>query len=191
MRFHPRASVLPAAFAVLLLLPFPVAQAVEAAQPYIHIVFLAGPKDHGSAGRHEYEADLRVLKKALADAPSIPEVRTSFRVGKAAPASAIADASGIVILSTSDRAANEINPLFPPDPSTDHGRYDYATRAFLQGYDDMARRKGMGVVVLHHAVWAENWAAREICLNRNGGLWVQMILRNPVDRSPRQLAGRA
>ena len=28
-------------------------------------MFLAGPKDHGFAGRHEYEADLRVLQKAF------------------------------------------------------------------------------------------------------------------------------
>lgn len=154
----------------------------HAAEPDIHIAFLAGPKDHGFAGRHEYEADLRVLEKALLAAPNIPKVRTSFHLGKAPPASELADADVIVILSSSDRAANEVHPLFPPDPSTDHHRYDDSTRAFLQGYDDLVRKRGMGVVILHYATWAENWAAREIYLNWTGGLWVQMISRNPVDQ---------
>jgi type 1 glutamine amidotransferase len=160
----------------------PMAGAAEPAQPETHIVFLSGPKDHGIAGRHEYEADLRVLQKAFTEAPNIPKVRTSFHVGKAPPASAIADASVIVILSSSDRAANEIHPLFPPDPSTDHRKYDDATKAYLQGYDDLVRKKGMGVVILHYAVWAENWAARQIYLDWTGGLWVQMASRNPVDQ---------
>lgn len=168
------------ALSVLLLLA--VAPVSGAAEPDIHIVFLAGPKDHGFAGRHEYEADLRVLQKAFTDAPNIPKVRTSFHIGKAPPAAQIADADVIVILSSSDRAANEIHPLFPPDPSTDHRRYDDATRTFLAGYDELVRQKGMGVVVLHYAVWAENWAAREIYLNWIGGLWVQMVSRNPVDQ---------
>lgn len=167
------------ALTVLLLAGF--ASASGAAEPTTHIVFLAGPKDHGFPGRHEYEADLRVLEKAFNEAPNIPQVRTSFHLGKAPPAATIADADVIVILSSSDRAANEIHPLFPPDPATDHHRYDDATRSFLQGYDDLVRKKGMGVVVLHYAVWAENWAAREIYLNWTGGLWVQMASRNPTD----------
>jgi type 1 glutamine amidotransferase len=172
-----------ARIALLLLTAFlPLAHAAEPDQPDTHIVFLSGPKDHGIAGRHEYEADLRVLQKAFAEAPNIPKVRTSFYIGKAPPASAIADASVIVILSSSDRAANEIHPLFPPDPSTDHHRYDDATRAYLQGYDDLVRKKGMGVVVLHYAVWAENWAARQIYLDWTGGLWVQMASKNPTDQ---------
>jgi type 1 glutamine amidotransferase len=168
------------AYSILLLIAF--APPIQAADSDTHIVFLAGPKDHGFAGRHEYEGDLRVLEKAFTAAPNIPKVRTSFYLGKAPPASAIADADVIVILSSSDRAANEIHPLFPPDPSTDHHRYDDATKAFLQGYDDLVRKKGMGVVILHYAVWAENWAAREIYLNWTGGLWIQMASRNPVDQ---------
>jgi type 1 glutamine amidotransferase len=164
--------------AVLLLACVPAAHAADAP---IHVVFLAGPKDHGFAGRHEYEADLRVLQKAFEEAPNIPKVRSSFYVGKAPPAASIADADVIVILSSSDRAADEVNPLFPPDPSTDHHHYDDATKAFLQGYDDLVRKHGTGVVVLHYAVWAENWAARQVWLDWTGGLWVQMASRNPVD----------
>jgi type 1 glutamine amidotransferase len=168
--------------AVSILLLITVAPTALPAEPDTHIVFLAGPKDHGFAGRHEYEADLRVLEKAFQSAPNIPKVRTSFHLGKAPPASAIADADVIVILSSSDRAANEIHPLFPPNPTTNLRSYDDATKAFLQGYDDLVRKQGMGVVILHYAVWAENWAAREIYLNWTGGLWVQMASRNPVDQ---------
>lgn len=167
--------------AVSILLLATMAPLAAAAEPAPHIVFLAGPKDHGFSGRHEYEADLRVLEKAFSEAPNIPKVRTSFYVGKAPPASTIADADVIVILSSSDRAANEVHPLFPPDPGTDHHGYDAATKAFLQGYDDLVRKHGTGVVILHYAVWAENWAARELYLNWTGGLWVQMASRNPVD----------
>jgi len=165
---------------LLLVAVAPIVQTADA-QPPIHIVFLSGPKDHGYSGRHEYEADLRVLEQAFNEAPNIPKVRTSFYVGKAPPAAAIADASVIVILSSSDRAANEVHPLFPPDPSTDHHGYDDATRAFLKGYDELVRQHGTGVVLLHYAVWAENWAARQAYLDWTGGLWVQMASRNPVD----------
>jgi type 1 glutamine amidotransferase len=158
-----------------------IAPMAKTAEPDTHIVFLAGPKDHGFAGRHEYEADLRVLEKAFREAPNVPKVRTSFHIGKAPPASAIADADVIVILSSSDRAANEIHPLFPPDPATDHHNYDDTTKAFLRGYDDLVRKRGMGVVILHYAVWAENWAARQTYLDWTGGLWVQMASKNPVD----------
>jgi len=165
----------------ILLLAF-IAPVATAAEAETHIVFLAGPKDHGFTGRHEYEDDLRVLEKAFAEAPNIPKVRTSFHVGKAPAASTLADASVIVILSSSDRAANEVHPLFPPDHSTDHHKYDDATTAFLKGYDELVRKKGVGVVILHYAVWAENWAARQAYLDWTGGLWVQMASRNPVDQ---------
>jgi len=39
-----------------------------AQQNPLHIVFLAGPRDHGMQGRHEYEKDLRVLSEAFAAA---------------------------------------------------------------------------------------------------------------------------
>ncbi len=169
---------------LLLAVMAPCAMAAEPApqpQQQTHIVFMAGPNDHASAGRHQYEADLRVLEKAFREAPNIPKVRTSFHIGKAPPASTISDADVIVILSSSDRAANETHPLFPPDPSTDHHGYDATTKAFLAGYDDLVRKNGTGVVILHYAVWAENWAARQIYLDWTGGLWVQMASKNPVE----------
>src|SRR5688572_22025950 len=47
------------------------------------IVFLAGPKDHGADGRHEYEKDLRGLATALTSAPNLKGIRTDIYVGKA------------------------------------------------------------------------------------------------------------
>jgi type 1 glutamine amidotransferase len=35
-------------------------------------------------------------------------------------------------------------------------------------------------VILHYALWAENWRARELYLNWTGGLWVQIGSKNPV-----------
>ena len=47
------------------------------------IVFLAGPKDHGVAGRHEYEKDLRILAGALGSAANLTGISTEVHVGKA------------------------------------------------------------------------------------------------------------
>lgn len=146
----------------------------------VHIVFLSGPKDHGFPGRHEYEKDLRVLDEAFQKAPGIGKVTTSFYVGKAPDAPEIASADVIVILSSSDRLESEVHPLFPPNPATNGRGYDDKTKVFLEGYNDLVKG-GMGVVILHYANWAENWAARRYHLEWTGGLWVQMASKNPVD----------
>ncbi|HEX6069397.1 MAG TPA: ThuA domain-containing protein [Longimicrobiaceae bacterium] len=146
------------------------------------IVFLAGPKDHGAPGRHEYEKDLRVLAASLESSPNLRGVTTEVYVGAAPRDLAIyRDAAAIVIHSSSDRLETETHPLFPPDPNTNHRTYDAETLAFLAGIDSLAAR-GMGVVVLHYANWVENWHARGRFLAWTGGLWVQMASRNPVDQ---------
>ena len=72
------------------------------------IIFLAGPKDHGIPGRHEYEKDLRVLASALEAASNLEGVRTEVYVGKApTDLSVYADAAAIVVESSSDRDARE------------------------------------------------------------------------------------
>jgi type 1 glutamine amidotransferase len=91
------------------------------------------------------------------------------------------DAAVIVIDSSSDRAEKETHPLFPPDPSTDHHGYDAETTAYLKALDDLIREKKIGVVILHYALWAENWRARELYMSWTGGLWVQIGSKNPVD----------
>src|SRR5688572_30249841 len=47
------------------------------------ILFLAGPRDHGAPGRHEYERDLRTLAQSFEDSSNLPGVTTQVIVGKA------------------------------------------------------------------------------------------------------------
>lgn len=151
------------------------------AQPK-QILFLAGPRDHGVPGRHEYEKDLRALAAALETSSNVSGITTRVVVGKApSNLSEYANISAIVIESSSDRAANELHPLFPPDPSTKHTGYDSATTAFLKGLDALIKQKRIGMVVLHYANWVENWAARGFYIDWFGGLWVQMMSKNPND----------
>ncbi len=146
------------------------------------ILFLAGPRDHGAPGRHEYERDLRTLAQSLEQSGNLPGVRTRLIVGEMPrDLSLLEGVSAIVIDSSSDRAENEIHPLFPPNPKTNGRGYDAETAAWLKSLDAEIRRKKIGVVILHYALWAENWAARGYYLNWTGGLWVQMASRNPTD----------
>jgi len=146
------------------------------------ILFLAGPRDHGAPGRHEYERDLKTLAASFDHAANLSGVSTQLIVGKLPRDLAVLDGvAAIVIDSSSDRAENEIHPLFPPNPSTNGRGYDAETTAWLKSLDDLIRQNKIGVVILHYATWAENWRAREYYLNWTGGLWVQIASKNPQD----------
>jgi type 1 glutamine amidotransferase len=146
------------------------------------IVFLAGPKDHGMPGRHEYEKDLRALAKSLEGSPNLKGITTKVFVGKAPRDIAeLKDAAAIVIESSSDRDERETHPLFPPEPTTTKHTYDAETLAYLKEVDGLVKN-GMGVVVFHYANWVEHWVARRYYLDWTGGLWVQGVSRNPVDQ---------
>jgi type 1 glutamine amidotransferase len=146
------------------------------------ILFLAGPRDHGAPGRHEYERDLRTLAQSIDQATNLAGVSTKVIVGKLPEDLAVLDGvAAIVIDSSSDRAVNEIHPLFPPDPMTDHHGYDAATSAWLKELNERIRMQKIGVVILHYATWVENWRAREYYMNWTGGLWVQIASKNPQD----------
>jgi type 1 glutamine amidotransferase len=146
------------------------------------ILFLAGPRDHGVPGRHEYERDLKTLAQSFEHASNVGGVTTQLLLGRIPTDLApIHDAAVIVIDSSSDRSEKETHPLFPPDPTTNHHGYDPETTAYLKALNDLIKEKKIGVVILHYAVWAENWQAREQYLNWTGGLWVQIGSKNPVD----------
>jgi type 1 glutamine amidotransferase len=146
------------------------------------ILFLAGPRDHGGGGRHEYELDLRTLQQSFEKATNLPGIRTQLLVGSLPrDLTPVLDASVIVINSSSDRSEKETHPLFPPNPTTNGRGYDDATAAYLKSLDGLIKQNGIGVVILHYASWAENWTAREYYLKWTGGLWVQIASRNPVD----------
>jgi type 1 glutamine amidotransferase len=146
------------------------------------ILFLAGPRDHGAAGRHEYERDLRTLAQSFENSTNIEGVTTQLIVGKAPRNLALfQDVAAIVIESSSDRAENEMHPLFPQNPSTNYRGYDAETSAYLKALDELVQQKKIGIVLLHYATWAENSRAREYYLEWTGGLWVQGASKNPVD----------
>jgi len=146
------------------------------------ILFLAGPRDHGFPGRHEYERDMRTLAQSLEASTNLKGVTTELHVGRLPPDLALLDGvSAIVIDSSSDRAENETNPLFPPNPSTNGRGYDEATTAWLESLDARIAQRKIGVVIFHYANWVENWRARDYVLNWTGGLWVQIGSKNPQD----------
>lgn len=180
-RLRPRRAPLVLRILRVVLIVALLAPAAVAAQETRRIVFLAGPKDHGFAGRHEYEKDLRVLAQSLEAATNLRGITTEVHVGPAPRDPAVyRGAAAIVINSSSDRLETETHPLFPPDPTTNGRSYDDETLAFLAQIDSLAAG-GMGVVVFHYANWTENWYARGRMLAWTGGLWVQMASRNPVD----------
>ena len=169
-------SVVALAIALLGILPGP-----ALAEPQ-KILFLAGPRDHGAPGRHEYERDLRTLAQSFENASNLEGVKTELIVGRLPrDLAALQDVAAIVIDSSSDRAENEIHPLFPPNPTTNGRGYDEQTTAYLKALDERIRQNKIGVVILHYATWAENWRARDYYLNWTGGLWVQMASKNPQD----------
>jgi type 1 glutamine amidotransferase len=146
------------------------------------ILFLAGPRDHGAPGRHEYERDLRTLAQSLETASNLGGVTTQLVVGKAPrDLSLFKDVDAIVINSSSDRADTETHPLFPQNPSTSYRGYDAETTAYLKSLDEYIQQNRIGIVLLHYANWAENSRAREYHLKWTGGLWVQAGSKNPVD----------
>lgn len=177
----PRLSAVGCVAAALLFAPGSTVTAASAGGT--QILFLAGPKDHGRPGRHEYERDLRVLAHCLESSPSFSDVRTRVIVGKAPRDLAVfTGVAAIVIESSSDRWERETHPLFPADPLTNHRGYDAETGAWLESLDALIREQRTGVVIFHYANWAENWTARGYHMKWVGGLWVQMVSRNPVDR---------
>jgi type 1 glutamine amidotransferase len=146
------------------------------------ILFLAGPRDHGAPGRHEYERDLRTLAQSLEQAGNLKGVTTQLIVGKMPRDLSLLDGvAAIVIDSSSDRAENETHPLFPPDPTTNHRAYDAETADWLKAVNERINRDRIGVVILHYATWAENTTARAYHMSWVGGLWVQGASKNPVD----------
>ena len=143
------------------------------------IVFIAGVKDHGAPGRHEYEKDMKVLAYCLEHASNLKGITTKIYVG--APPEDInelADAALIVVDGSSDRAARENHPLFPQDSDTNHRGYDQPTTAYLKSFDALIK-KGVGFAAFHYGLWVENFAARNFYLNWLGGIWVQGPSKNP------------
>jgi type 1 glutamine amidotransferase len=173
------------AAAGLLIVPLLVASAIlEGAQSETtkKIVFLAGPKDHGAVGRHEYEKDLRELAWSLENAGNLKGIKTEVFVGKAPrDLSVLEDAAAIVIDSSGDWQGRETHVLFQQFQATDGRTYDAETTGYLQKLDQLIRQKGIGISIFHYTMWVENWVGRRHYLNWLGGLWIPYASHNPVD----------
>ena len=158
------------------------AQAQQTQTSKKKIVFLAGPKDHGAVGRHEYEKDLRELAWSLENARNLGGVETTVLVGKSPrDLSVLENADAIVIDSSGDWQAKESHVLFQQFQATDGRTYDAETTAYLQKLDQLVRAKGIGISIFHYTMWVENWVGRRYYLNWFGGLWIPYASHNPVD----------
>ena len=132
------------------------------------VTFVAGPKDHGAAGRHEYAKDLETLKYCLDHSPNVKGVSTVMYTGQIPDIKELKDAAVIVIESSGVRRAKETHAIFPQDAATDHTTYDPRTLARLEQFDALMK-KGAGLVVLHYATWLDNATARKYFLDWVGG----------------------
>ncbi|RAK58217.1 hypothetical protein DJ018_04085 [Phenylobacterium deserti] len=153
----------------------------EPARTY-KIVFLAGPKQHGAPGRHEYEKDLRELAWSLEHAANVQNVTTQVVVGGSPrDLSIIEGADALVIDGNGDWLRRETGALFPQFQDTDGRTYDAETTAWLAKLDALIKRKQMGVAIFHYTMWVENWVGRRYLLDWLGGLWIPYASHNPVD----------
>ncbi len=155
--------------------------------PSKKIVFIAGPKDHGGPGAHEYEKDLRLLQQCLESSLNIKGIATKLYVGRAPEDIAeLEDAAAIVIHSSGDRLKNETHGIFPQHQKENPG-YSKAEQEYLNSLDKLMKR-GMGIVVLHYSLIIENPRACSYFLDWIGGYHKNGMSRVKIDRSDVQLA---
>lgn len=146
------------------------------------IVFLAGPKEHGAPGRHEYEKDLSELAWQLEHSSNLKNVKTVVLVGKAPKdLSVLQDADAIVIDGSGGWLKTETGILFPQDQDTDGRTYDPETTAWLQSLDALIKQKHIGLAIFHYSMWVDNWVGKRYLLSWFNGLWLPYSSHNPVD----------
>lgn len=148
------------------------------------IVFLAGPKDHGAVGRHEYEKDLRTLAWLLENATNLQHlnIETEVHVGRAPrDLSVLEDADLIVLNSSGDWLPNETHVLFQQAADHNGRTYDEETTAYMRSLDQLIRDNQIGVVTFHYTMWVDNWAGRRLFDTWFGGNWIPNLSQNPVD----------
>ncbi len=143
------------------------------------ILFVAGPKDHGAPGRHEYEKDLRTLAYALEHSSNLKGITTEVIVGQVPrDLSKLKDVAAIVMESSSDRLQNETHSLFVT--KTDGKTYSPEEMEFLKGFDALVKN-GMGLVIYHYATWIDNQAGHDMLQRWFGGVRQAGLSQNPVD----------
>src|SRR5919106_5515222 len=136
-----------------------IAQEATGTRPAGKILFVAGPKDHGRPGRHEYEKNLQVLKSCLEQASNVKGIAVELRTGQVPDPRELADAAAIVVESSGDRTARETHAIFPQAATTDGKSYDAATTERLERFDALMK-KGTGLVAIHYSTWVNNETGR-------------------------------
>jgi len=148
------------------------------------IVFIAGPKDHGPATRHEYEKDLKELAWQLEHASNLKHLNIVTEV-LTAPAprdlSRLKDADLIVMHASGDWQPNETQVFFPQFTKTNGRVYDPETTAYLAELETMVKDEKIGMAVFHYTMWVDNWAGRRLFEEWLGGTWIPYTSHNPVD----------
>lgn len=151
------------------------------AQPTKVVYFMAGLKDHAGPSRHETEKDLLVLQRCLDSVSNIKGVKiiTKFIYGRTAlDIEDMKDVDAIVIESSSEgSSAERTHPLFPP--SDNKKGYSKEVEDYLDQVDSL-HKNGMGIVVLHWAVAAENRKAANLQWNWFGGGFIPAYSNNPL-----------
>lgn len=150
----------------------------------LKVVFLAGPKEHGSEGRHEYEKDLRELAWMLENSTNLTnlEITTEVLVGKPSRDLSYLDGADLVVMdSNGDWLPNETGLFFPQAAEHDGRTYDDETMAYLRALEQKIEDEQIGMAMFHYTMWVDNWAGRSILERWFGGVWIPYLSQNPVD----------
>jgi type 1 glutamine amidotransferase len=134
------------------------------------IIFVAGPKDHGAPGRHEYRKDLNVMKYCIDHASNISGVATRIYEGRVPAIASLRNPAAIVLESSGDRTPEETHALFPPNDTTDQKTYDPWTTQRLIQFDDLMK-KGTGLAIFHYTTHVVNETAQKYFLDWVGGYY--------------------
>lgn len=152
------------------------------AQPTKVIYFMAGPKDHAWPSRHETEKDLLVLQRCLDSVTNIKgaKIVTKFIYKRTAlDIEDMKDAAAIVIESSAEYSSPErTHPLFPPSGDNKKS-YNKEVLNYLQQVDSL-HKAGMGIIVLHWGVAAENQKAFGLYAGWFGGGYIPGYSQNPL-----------
>lgn len=148
------------------------------------ILLIAGPKDHGGPGAHEYEKDLRVLKKCLDGSPNVRGVTTKIYIGQVPEnIRELRDAATIVIHSSGDGQQKETHAIFPTHNQKGPDATYSKTDARRVGQLDRLMKRGVGIVVLHYSLIVEDPRSRSYLLDWIGGYHRGGQSRVKIDRS--------
>src|SRR5690242_6004844 len=136
--------------------------AAEAQNQAKKILFLAGPKEHGAPGRHEYEKDLRELAWSLEHATNLKGLRTEVIVGRPPrDLKVYEDAAAIVVEGNGDWLKTETGMFFQQAQYTDGRVYDTETTAWLKSFDALIKVMQIGLARFHYTMWNDNWVGKQ------------------------------